>query len=127
MDWKQEQLNMKAVTSSDVSEATTLRGRGRDTWGRGQDPRGRGHFFGLKAKAEFEAKFMRRQRFEKPKNICNGSFVKTRRHVQNVRNWVNYRTKSQKLNNSKCKLNMFGWITLSSIYAIRDANESTNK
>ena len=26
-------------------------------------------FFGLEAKAEFEAKFMRRQRFEKPKNL----------------------------------------------------------
>ena len=26
-------------------------------------------FFGLEAEAEFEAKFMRRQRFEKPKNL----------------------------------------------------------
>ena len=40
-------------------------------------------FFGLEA--EFEAKFMRRQRFKKQK-ICNGSLVKTRRHIQNVRN-----------------------------------------
>ena len=42
-------------------------------------------FFGLEAEAEFEAQFMRRQRFEKPK-ICNCSLVKTRRHVQTVRN-----------------------------------------
>ena len=34
---------------------------------------------------EAEAKFMRRQSFENRKN-CNGSLVKTRRHVQNVRN-----------------------------------------
>ena len=42
-------------------------------------------FFGLEAEAKFEAKFLRQQRFEKPK-ISNGSLVKTRRHVQNVRN-----------------------------------------
>ena len=43
----------------------------------------------------------------KNQNICNNSLLKTRRHVKNivknVRNWVNYKTKSQKLNNSKCK------------------------
>ena len=65
---------------SDVNEATTPRGRGRDPrgWGRGQDPRGldpRGEakaearIFGLEAEAEFEAKFMRRQKYEKPKNL----------------------------------------------------------
>ena len=29
----------------------------------------------------------------KNRKICNGSLIKTRKHVQNVRNWVNYRTK----------------------------------
>ena len=58
--------------------------------------------------AEFEAKFVRQQRLEKLKNF-NGSFVKTRRHVQHVRNWINYRTKRRKLSNSKYKLNNVWW------------------
>ena len=60
-------------------------------------------FFSLKAEAKFEAKFIR-QRGLKNRKICNDSLVKTWWHIQNVRNWVNYRTKSQ-LNNSKFKLN----------------------
>ena len=38
-------------------------------------------FFGLEAEAELEAKFMRRQRCEKPKKF-NGSLFKTRRQIQ---------------------------------------------
>ena len=54
---------------------------------------------GAKAEARFSASYLRPSSWggrglKNQKN--NGSLVKTRRHVQQVRNWVNYRTKKSK-------------------------------
>ena len=55
--------------------------------------------------------------------MCNGSLVETKKHIQNVRNWVNYRTKSKKLNNSKRQIEQ----GLVELHIELQNNASTNK
>ena len=84
--------------ASDVNEATTPRAEARTHEAEDEaeaeaeakthetEAKAEARIFGLEAEVEFEAKFMRRQKYMKNRKMCNGSLVKTRKHVQNVRN-----------------------------------------
>ena len=51
------------------AEAVTHEAKTHEAEAKTHEAKAEARFFGLEAEAEFEAKFMRRQRVEKPKNL----------------------------------------------------------